>query len=89
MGDSEVDKCHPRTHVRGELNLGKEKLGGKRFGEGREGREKWDERKERKGGKTAGEKMNCKDVCTKQWKTVMLRLLLLILVTITIYLFKN
>ena len=28
MGDSEVDKCHPRTHVRGELNLGKEKLGG-------------------------------------------------------------
>ena len=40
MGDSEVDKCHPRTHVRGELNLGKEKLGGKRFGGGREGREK-------------------------------------------------
>ena len=54
MGDSEVDKCHPRTHVRGELNLGKEKLGGgKRFGEGKLGREKWDERKERKreGGK--------------------------------------
>ena len=50
MGDSEVDKCHPRTHVRGELNLGK-KLGGgggKRFGEGREGREKWGERKERR-----------------------------------------
>ena len=63
--------------------------GGKRFGEGRLGREKWDERKERKGGKTAREKMNCKDVCTKQWKTVMLRLLLLVLVTITIYLFKN
>ena len=74
----------------GQLNLGKEKLGGgKRFGEGKLGREKWDERKERKGGKTAREKMNCKDVCTKQWKTVMLRLLLLVLVTITIYLFKN
>ena len=49
MGDSEVDKCHPRTHIRGELNLGKEKLG-KRFGEGRLGREKWGERKERRRG---------------------------------------
>ena len=39
MGDSEVDKCHPRTHVRGELNLGKEELG-KRFGEGRKVRVK-------------------------------------------------
>ena len=46
MGDSEVDKCHPRTHVRGELNLGKEKLGGKRFGKGREGRDKWGKRKD-------------------------------------------
>ena len=45
MGDSEVDKCHPRTHVRGQLNLGK-KLGGKRFEEGREGREKWGKRKD-------------------------------------------
>ena len=48
MGDSEVDKCHPRTHVTGELNLGKEELEGKRFREGRLGREKWGERKERR-----------------------------------------
>ena len=54
MGDSEVDKCNPRIHVRGELNLGKEELGGKRFGEGRKGREKWGERKERR---RKGEKM--------------------------------
>ena len=46
MGDSEGDKCHLRTHVRGELNLEKEEFG-KRAGEGREGREKWDKRKER------------------------------------------
>ena len=54
MGDSEVDKCHSRTHVRGELNLGKEKFGKRerREGEkrGREGREKWGERKERREG---------------------------------------
>ena len=37
MGDSEVDKCHPRTHVRGELNLGKEKLGGRDLEEGEKG----------------------------------------------------
>ena len=33
MGNSEVDKCHPRTHVREQLNL--EKEFGKRVGEGR------------------------------------------------------
>ena len=44
MGDSEVDKCHPRTHVRGQLNLEKEEFG-KRVGKGRGGREKWDERR--------------------------------------------
>ena len=48
MGDSEVDKSHPRTHVRGELNLGKEELGSV-FRGGKEGRKKWDERKERRG----------------------------------------
>ena len=48
MGDSEVDKSHPRTHVRGELNLGKEELG-RVFRGGREGRKKWGERKERRG----------------------------------------
>ena len=54
MGDSEVDKCHPRTHVSGEeLNLGKEELG-KRFGEGRKVREKWGERKERRRGGGGG-----------------------------------
>ena len=37
MGDSEVDKCHPRTHVRGELNLGKEELEGRGLEKGEKG----------------------------------------------------
>ena len=59
MGDSEVDKCHPRTHVRGELNLGKEKLGGRGLEEGEKEGEKeggGKDKEERKGGRTREKK---------------------------------
>ena len=60
----------PESTCLGELNLEKEEFG-KRAGEGREGREKWDKRKERmegvndadkgRGGKTERERMNSEE----------------------------